>query len=97
MSPRRLAAESLAYVLSRALMRSVPHDSAAAHAASPSESRADTVSTPVASASDSKAASAAVVSLSQFADKGTRWEPSREEQESMSRIFVFWLTSASLI
>jgi hypothetical protein len=39
---------------------------------------------------------AALARLSLFADKGTRWEPTREEQESMSRIFVYLLTLAPL-
>ncbi len=77
-------------------MRGVPHDSAAAHAAAPSEPHADTANAPMlVGGSDDKGS--VVVSLSFFADKGTRWEPTHEEQDCMTRIFVFWLTTASLI
>lgn len=45
---------------------------------------------------DDEDAGAAIAKLSLYADKGTRWEPTREEQEAMSRVMAALLTTAPL-
>lgn len=104
------APETLAYVFSRALMRGVSHDAAAAHAATPTFAASDTASAAAvtagahvggasaaaaAAAVGDEKAGASVVLASPYSDRGTRWEPTREEQESMTRIFVYLLQPAT--
>jgi hypothetical protein len=37
-------------------------------------------------------AAVGLLSLSPYADKGTRWEPTPDEQDAMSRIFAYLLS-----
>jgi len=39
---------------------------------------------------------ATVALVGQYADRGTRWEPTRDEQDAMSRVMAYLLTTASL-
>jgi hypothetical protein len=89
--------DDLAYVFSRCLMRRIPHDEAPAHAPL-GDGMGSVPATNVISTSnrEDEEAGAALARASLFADKGTRWEPSRDEQEIMSKLFVFYLTSAPL-
>ena len=91
-------------------MRGISHDTAAAHAAGITfaaeataavpgghGSATNSAAVPAGSVGDEKAA-ASVVMLSPYSDRGTRWEPTREEQENMTRIFVHLLQpSTSLV
>lgn len=131
--------EDLAFVLSRCMMRRIPHDEAPAHApldpaagAGGAGGAGEGMSTGAGSSGgnsgssssggggwfgggkgDSKSAAArdasggaggggdeeegaALARLSLYADKGTRWEPTREEQDAMTRIFTYLLTHAPL-
>lgn len=127
--------EDLAFVLSRCMMRRIPHDEAPAHApldpaagagGAGAEGGANGAGSSGGGSSgggggwfgggkgDAKAAAAreaaaaagggagdeeegaALARLSLYADKGTRWEPTREEQDAMTRIFTYLLTHAPL-
>ena len=119
--------EDLAFVLSRCMLRRLPHDEAAAHASAvaavaaggapsgggsggstPHGDAATVASAAAAAAASSDAAGGgddesgpalrtggAFGTLSQYADKGTRWEPSMEEQEAMSKFMLQLLAPAS--
>lgn len=111
-------ADALAFVLSRCLMRRIPHDEAPAHevpaggesgagatgvgGASASSAGAgggvgaNGSSTPNLFDADNEASDSAVSLVNIYADRGTRWEPTREEQELMTRCVRHLLTSANL-
>jgi phosphatidylinositol-bisphosphatase len=95
-----LTAEDLAYSFSRVMFRRTPHDEAPAHVPIDVAGQAGNNSSSAGSRPDSAAVAAAESTLggaaSFFADKGTRWEPSREEQESMTKIMAYLFTSAKL-
>jgi hypothetical protein len=106
--------DDLAFVLSRCVMRRIPHDDAAAHA-SMAGSDAATAAAVAAGGSggggsssttpnaapgggdEAAEGSVAVGSLSLYADKGTRWEPTREEQDAMTRILAYFLAGGPLV
>jgi len=46
---------------------------------------------------DDEGPGSALTKLSLYADKGTRWEPTAEEQANMTRIFALLLTTAALV
>jgi len=106
--------DSLAFVLSRCLMRKLPHDDAALHAAGGAAGEAADASAAAAAAASAAAfaaagggggggegedgdgdteASLSLVGALVFADRGTRWEPTREQAEAMVRVTKFLLTS----
>lgn len=112
--------EDLSFVLSRCMMRRIPHDEAPAHiepasgsgsgsgasAEGGASSGGSTLgglfgggkggSSGSAAADEGAEEGAAIARLSLYADKGTRWEPTKEEQEMMTRIFSYLLTTAPL-
>ncbi len=86
--------EDLALVLSRCLMRKVAHDEAPAHVPSGGEGAATALAEGGGEEAEGGGAGVSFVSL--YADRGTRWEPTREEQEAMSRVLTYLLTTANL-
>jgi RhoGAP domain len=108
--------EDLAYVLSRCMMRRIPHDEAPAHIEPAASSSAGGASGAGAAEGgggvfgggggkggggggandEANEEGAAIAKLSLYADKGTRWEPTKEEQDNMTKIFVYLLTVAPL-
>jgi len=103
-------ADDLAYVFSRCMMRRVPHDEAPAHqplgdggvtGAGAGEGITGGGATGGGGGGgggreDEEGTSAGITRFSLFADRGTRWEPTRDEQDAMTRLFVHLLTTASL-
>jgi phosphatidylinositol-bisphosphatase len=90
-----LRAPQLAAVLSRALMRRVPHDAAAVHANVPGAAALrGTEAGAGAAAADGLAAS--YVWAPDAADPGTNWTPTETEQAMMTHIFLFLLTAPRL-
>lgn len=100
--------DDLAYVFSRCLMRRIPHDEAPAHVPLGDGGAGDSGAAGGAGATapgttggggrggEEEDSGAAIAKLSLYADKGTRWEPTREEQEAMSRLMAALLTTANL-
>ena len=95
-------AESLGLVFSRAIMRRLPHDDAAAVASSgvegatPSGAAQLAAASPIAAAAptgaDDDGAAGDGAILAEFADRGTRWEPSATEQDVMTRGVAHFLS-----
>jgi hypothetical protein len=102
--------DALALVLSRCLMRRIPHDEAPAHAV-PDSPLADAMTAGTYSGGggggggggllgggdgEAEDGDPAVSLVGACADKGTLWEPTREEQDAMTRVMRHLLTTASL-
>lgn len=93
--------EDLAFSLSRAVMRKVAHDEAPAHMPAGSDAgQAAAAEAAAAAASggdvDEVGTGSGVSLVSLYADKGTRWEPTSEEQDAMTKIMSHLLSQASL-
>jgi hypothetical protein len=100
--------DDLAFVLSRSILRNVAHQDAAIHAAmhsdsdlslSPSASDAmnPALSSVVGMMDDDEGTGIAVATTSLYADKGTRWEPTAEEQANMTRVTAYLIRDAMLM
>lgn len=101
-----LTVDDLAFVFSRCMMRRYQHDEAPAFAPYPGDDAGGSGGAAAAAGGgkggaagggdEDEGAGSAVTKLSLYADKGTRWEPTREEQDQMTRIFALLLTTAPL-